>query len=54
MFSLRHLEAELMNANLARDCPRFDVPVFFILGRHDSQVVAGVSADYFNAIEAPH
>jgi pimeloyl-ACP methyl ester carboxylesterase len=54
MFSLRHMEDELMNANLARDVRRFAVPVFFILGRHDNQVVAAVSADYFKAIEAPH
>jgi pimeloyl-ACP methyl ester carboxylesterase len=54
MFSLRCLEAELMDANLSRDVRRFDVPVVFILGRHDQQVVAKVSAEYFQAIDAPH
>jgi pimeloyl-ACP methyl ester carboxylesterase len=54
LFSLKHLEPELMNTNLARDFRRFEVPVFFILGRHDNQVVARVSEDYFNIIEAPH
>jgi pimeloyl-ACP methyl ester carboxylesterase len=54
LFSLRLLEPEVMEADLARDARRFAVPVFFILGRHDHQVVATVSADYFDAIEAPH
>jgi pimeloyl-ACP methyl ester carboxylesterase len=53
-FSLRHMEAELMDANLSRDFRRFDVPVVFILGRHDNQVVSAVSAEYFQAVEAPH
>jgi pimeloyl-ACP methyl ester carboxylesterase len=42
-----------MNADLQRDCVRFEVPVFFLLGRFDHQVVATVSAAYFDAIEAP-
>ena len=37
-----------------RDARRFETPVFFILGRHDMQVVAGVAAAYFDEIEAPH
>jgi pimeloyl-ACP methyl ester carboxylesterase len=54
MFSLKHLEPEVNKANLARDVRHFEVPVFFILGRHDNQVVAAVSADYFAILEAPH
>jgi hypothetical protein len=48
------MEAEAEKVNLARDVRRFDVPVFFILGRLDNQVVASVSAEYFAAVEAPH
>jgi len=52
-FSIKHLWGALMDVNLARDCPRFEVPVFFVLGRYDHQVVADVSAAYFEALEAP-
>lgn len=34
--------------------PRLDVPVFFLLGRHDRQVSATLAADYFERLEAPH
>lgn len=54
LFSLRCLEGELMGADLARQFPCLEVPVFFILGRHDHQVEAAVSADFFEALEAPH
>jgi pimeloyl-ACP methyl ester carboxylesterase len=53
LFSLRLLEPQLMDANIQRDVPRFDVPVVFILGRLDHQVVATVSAEYFEALTAP-
>jgi pimeloyl-ACP methyl ester carboxylesterase len=53
LFSIRHMLDELERANLARDYPRLGVPVFFVLGRYDQQVVADVSASYFEALEAP-
>jgi pimeloyl-ACP methyl ester carboxylesterase len=32
---------------------RFEVPVFFILGRHDEHVPSVLAAEYFGQIEAP-
>ena len=32
---------------------RFEVPVFFILGRHDEHVPSVLAAEYFRQIEAP-
>jgi pimeloyl-ACP methyl ester carboxylesterase len=52
-FSTRLLWTELMAASLARDALSFEMPVFFLLGRLDRQVVAEVSAAYFEAIAAP-
>ncbi len=52
-FSLRLLWQELVSANLQRDVRRFEMPVFFILGRLDMQVVASVSEAYFAVIDAP-
>ncbi|HWF77002.1 MAG TPA: alpha/beta hydrolase, partial [Caulobacteraceae bacterium] len=51
--SIRLMLDELIGTNLARDHPRLEVPVFFILGRHDHQVVAEISAAYFEALQAP-
>ena len=53
-FSLRLLWPELMAGNIQRDVRRFEMPVFFLLGRRDMQVVASVAAAYFEVIEAPH
>ena len=53
LFSLRALWPDLMSLELERDAARFEVPVFFVLGRRDMQVVAEVSAKYFERIEAP-
>jgi len=53
-FSLRLLWPELVAASLARDALSFEMPVFCLLGRKDHQVVAEVSAAYFEAVEAPH
>jgi len=39
---------------LDRDHRRFGVPVFFLLGRLDNQVVATLAAQYFETIDAPH
>ncbi len=53
-FSIKCLWTELLSADLTRDYRRFEVPIVFILGRHDHQVVAEISAAYFEVIEAPH
>lgn len=53
-FSIRYLWDTLMATDIGHDHRRFDMPVFFLLGRHDMQVVATVAADYFETIEAPH
>lgn len=53
LFSLRALWSDLMSLELEREAARFEVPVFFVLGRRDMQVVAEVSARYFEALEVP-
>jgi pimeloyl-ACP methyl ester carboxylesterase len=53
-FSVQAMWAQLEPVRLDRDNRRFAVPVFFLLGRLDKQVVATLAADYFEHIEAPH
>src|SRR5262249_33929875 len=52
--SIDALWAQMAPLRLDRDQRSFDVPVFFLLGRLDNQVVASLAAQYFESIEAPH
>ncbi|MGZ5084421.1 MAG: alpha/beta fold hydrolase [Usitatibacter sp.] len=36
-----------------KDYPRVDVPVYFMLGRHDRQVSSALASDYFERLVAP-
>jgi pimeloyl-ACP methyl ester carboxylesterase len=51
--SLEAMNDELADLDLARSVPGLDVPVVFMLGRHDQHVSAGVAASYFDALRAP-
>ena len=52
-FSLTHLEGEISRLDLGAAFLSFDVPLFFLLGRHDWHVPAVAAAEYFDRIEAP-
>ena len=43
----------LASANLDRTLLTFDVPVFFILGRHDYQTPSVLAEPFFNELTAP-
>jgi proline iminopeptidase len=51
-FSLEALRPEYSRVDLTRT-RRLDVPVIFMLGRHDWHVPAVLAAEYFESIEAP-
>ena len=51
-FSLEALRPEYSRVDLT-GIRRFEVPVIFMLGRHDWHVPAALAADYFETIEAP-
>lgn len=52
-FSLEALEGETVRLALPSRVPRFSVPVFFVLGRHDWHVPAVLAAAWFERLEAP-
>lgn len=52
-FSLQHLWSEFSALQLMDNITRFDIPVFFILGRHDRHVPSRLAAEYFDQIVAP-
>ena len=52
-FSLVHLEDEISRLELNEDYRHFNVPVIFLLGRHDRHIPAILAEQYFQAIQAP-
>jgi pimeloyl-ACP methyl ester carboxylesterase len=51
--SLDALYAELSRTDLFVEVPEVKIPVYFCLGRHDYEVPSVLSAQYFEALEAP-
>ena len=53
-YSFEQLWREIFyESNLFEEAPRIDVPVYFLVGRHDLVVSADVAQRYFEALEAP-
>ncbi len=53
-FSITHLWDELKTLDLEMAAPRMEVPVFFLLGRHDIIVSSKLAEQYFESLEAPY
>ncbi|WP_052494205.1 alpha/beta fold hydrolase [Nitrosospira sp. NpAV] len=53
-FSLIQLENEISRLNLSEYYQSFDVPIFFLLGRHDRHTPAALAEQYFGMIRAPY
>jgi pimeloyl-ACP methyl ester carboxylesterase len=51
--SVKILFPQLLKVNLFGLVPELDVPVWFMLGRHDYEVPSVLSENYFNALKAP-
>lgn len=51
--SLNAMTPELLGLDIERAASSVDVPVFFLLGRHDRHVDSTIAADYFKALRAP-
>lgn len=51
--SLEAMHEELGTLDLRASVPRLEVPVVFLLGRHDRHVDARIGAAYLEALEAP-
>jgi pimeloyl-ACP methyl ester carboxylesterase len=51
--SLQALWPELMRVNVMESVPRIDVPVYFLVGRHDYNSPFELTEKYYEQIEAP-
>lgn len=52
-FSLKNLWDEFTKINLLEEVPEVQIPVFFLIGRHDYQVPFETSVEYFEYLKAP-
>ncbi|PKP09909.1 MAG: alpha/beta hydrolase [Bacteroidetes bacterium HGW-Bacteroidetes-4] len=52
-FSGETLWDDMMQINLFHQVPKVEVPVYFLLGKHDHLVSSILAAEYFNVLEAP-
>ena len=51
--TLAAMHDELLGLDLARSVPSVDVPVLFLLGRHDRHVDSRIAARYLEVLDAP-
>ncbi|MCK4265229.1 alpha/beta hydrolase [Candidatus Babeliales bacterium] len=51
--SLKFLWSEIFNVNLFEQVLKLNVPVYFLLGRHDHQVSSKLAAEYLEKLNAP-
>jgi pimeloyl-ACP methyl ester carboxylesterase len=42
------------DVDFRRDAPRLDVPVYFLLGRHDVNAPPALAEEYYALLQAPH
>ncbi len=52
-FSAQRLWPDLKAINLIKQASRIEVPVFFLVGKHDIIVSAKLAEEYFEALDAP-
>jgi len=52
--SLQKLWPELMRVNVLESVPRLDVPVYFLVGRHDFNAPFELTQAYYERLNAPH
>jgi proline iminopeptidase len=53
-FVLINLADELMEVDLTKTTTKLQVPVYFLLGRHDYTTPFKIAEDYFNLLQAPY
>jgi len=53
IFSMDHLWDQIGGLNLDQTLLSFDIPVFFVLGRHDHQTPSELAELYFGRLKAP-
>ncbi|MCL6613303.1 MAG: alpha/beta hydrolase [Firmicutes bacterium] len=53
LFSVKAMWLEIMQIDLTKQVPKLEVPVYFLIGRHDYNTPFELALAYFNQLEAP-
>ena len=53
MVNFGHVYIQLYDIDLREACPKLDIPVYFLLGRHDINAPLSLAQDYFDRLVAP-
>ncbi len=48
------LYPQLRDLDFTRSAARLDVPIYFLVGRHDVNAMASLVEHYYNVLQAPH
>jgi pimeloyl-ACP methyl ester carboxylesterase len=54
LISIRLMWKELMAVNLVEQAGHMEVPIYFVLGKHDYEVPFVLAEQYFNVLDAPY
>jgi len=52
--TFNHVYPQLYDIDLRVDYPKLEVPVYFLIGKHDISAPTSLVEDYMNVLEAPH
>lgn len=53
-FVMINIADELMEIDLMKTAPKLEVPVYFLIGRHDYTTPFKIAEDYYNILQAPY
>jgi pimeloyl-ACP methyl ester carboxylesterase len=54
VYTFNHVYPQLYETDLRKQAVKIDVPVYFLVGRHDINAPTVMAEEYFNLIESPH
>jgi len=52
--TLNVMYQQLWDRDLRQEAPRLEVPVYFLIGRHDVNAPPALAEDYYRLLQAPH
>jgi pimeloyl-ACP methyl ester carboxylesterase len=52
--TLNIMYQQLWDRDLRKEAPRLEVPVYFLIGRHDVNAPPALAEDYYRMLQAPH
>lgn len=54
VFSIKAMWPEIMSIDLSSQVPELEIPIYFLIGRHDYNTPFKLTEEYFSQLEAPY